>query len=371
MTSGNIHFLWRDKSSVKGFHTGVSLHGHTMYSQECLSFLPRYLHQVPGVSQFVRRRQQSSPGHAGVDFARAYWTPPLGPASALNLERKQIAGLGLRPLVSLTDHDDIQAGMALQLTTENADAPISVEWTVPFGRTFLHLGIHNLPPRTARGWLSAMACYTATSKTTGLPDLLRALYGLPEALVILNHPFWLEEGVTESDHRGALDRFLPECIGWIHAFELNATRSRKENAAVIDLARAWKRPLISGGDRHACEPCGCINLTNAGSFAEFAGEIRQGESQILFMPQFREPQALRILEMCWDVLRPHPEQPGRERWIDRVFYRGDDGVARPLAAIWQDTSPWPLNFATGILQALAAAKPHLAFLLQERGEAFL
>jgi hypothetical protein len=129
--------------------------------------------------------------------------------------------------------------------------------------------------------------------------------------------------------------------------------------------------MISGGDRHACEPSGCINLTNAGSFAEFATEVRQGRSQVLFMPQYREPLALRILEMCWDVLRPHPEHSGRERWIDRVFYRGEDGVARPLSAIWQDEPPWALNAAAGILQALAAAKPHLALLLQERGEAFL
>jgi len=53
---------------------------------------------------------------------------------------RQIANLGLRPLVSLTDHDNIDAGLALE------DEPISVEWTVPYERSIVHLGIHNLPP---------------------------------------------------------------------------------------------------------------------------------------------------------------------------------------------------------------------------------
>jgi hypothetical protein len=274
-------------------------------------------------------------------------------------------------MVSLTDHDDIQAGAALQVTEDNSEAPISVEWTAPFDRTILHIGVHNLPPREAGAWLSAMRSYRAAPSDAGLAEVLLGLSRMPESLIVLNHPFWLEEGVTKADHDPALRRFLQEFLEWVHAFELNATRSRSENAAVMDLARTYERPLISGGDRHACEPSGCINLTNAASFSEFAGEVRQGFSEILFMPQYREPLGLRILEMCWDVLRPHPGNAGRERWIDRVFYRCDDGVARPLSEIWKEEAPWALGFATGILQALAAAKPQLAALFQERGEAFL
>ena len=30
--------------------------------------------------------------------------------------------------------------------------------------------------------------------------------------------------------------------------------------------------MISGGDRHACEPAACLNLTNAASFGEFVAE---------------------------------------------------------------------------------------------------
>jgi hypothetical protein len=305
-----------------------------------------------------------------VDFSRAYWTPPLAPATALHVERKQIAGLGLRPLVSLTDHDDIEAGVSLQATADRAEAPVSVEWTVPYGASFLHLGIHNLPLGAERSFMAAMAEYTAAPKEHELPGLLASLDRMKATLIVLNHPFWLEEGVTESGHRIALERFLRDCLDWIHAFELNGTRKWKENADTIALAEAHGRPLISGGDRHACEPSACINLTNARSFSEFASEIRHGVSFPLFMPQYREPMALRVLEAIWDILRPYPEYPGRERWIDRVFYHGDDGAPRPLSAIWRDT-PWVMGAAAGAIQFLAAAqlRPAIRLLLAERGEA--
>ena len=63
---------------------------------------------------------------------------------------------------------------------------------------------------------------------------------------------------------------------------------------------------------------------NARSFAEFVSEIHAGRSTILFLPQYREPMALRILEAGRDILRPYPEYPGREHWADRIFYRCDD-----------------------------------------------
>jgi hypothetical protein len=372
MRESKVHFIWNDPPALRDFRTGVSLHGHTMHSRECLSFLPRYLHQVPGISQIVRRYERPLPGAGpAIDFARAYWTPPLSPATALSLERKQIEELGLQPLVSLTDHDDIEAPMSLQVTANRGEVPVSVEWTVPYGATFLHLGIHNLPLSADRSWMAAMAAYTSEPDEARLPELLSSLHRIPDALIVLNHPFWREEGVGEPEHQIALDRLLRECLEWIHAFELNATRSWRENAATIALARSYGRPLISGGDRHACEPSGNINLTNAQSFSEFVTEIREDSSTLLFMPQYREPLGLRILEASWDILRPYPEYPGRERWTDRIFYHGEDGRPRPLSVIWKDRAPWMLNSATGVLQLLATSKLRAAMrlLLMQRGEA--
>jgi len=366
-----VKFAWKDSQTAWQYSTGVCLHGHTMHSEECLSFLPRYLHQAPGVSQILSGYER---GPRRVDFARAYWTPPLSPASALRLERKQIENMGLRALVSLTDHDNIEAGLSLQVAADPRDVPISVEWTVPYERSIFHLGIHNLPPATARDLMSTFAAFTAAPNELMLPGILRELARNPDVLIVLNHPFWLEEGIEQADHDRALARILRECIEWLHAFELNGTRLWKENRKVVELASEWERPLISGGDRHACEPSACINLTNGSSFAEFVHEVRGGLSVPYFMPHYREPMTLRILEAVWEILRPYPGYPGRERWTDRIFYRGEDGKARPLSEVWRARTPWvltaPLDAATGVLQLLTAPglRAAMRHVFAERGE---
>lgn len=366
-----VKFAWKDSESAMEYSTGVSLHGHTLHSEECLDFLPRYLHRAPVVSGILSGYER---GPERVDFRRAYWTPPLSPASALRLERRQIENMDLRPLVSLTDHDSIEAGMSLQVAANPGEVPVSVEWTVPYEKSIFHFGIHNLPPASARDLMAAMRAFTAAPDAALLPGILRDLAGIPDSLVILNHPCWLEEGILEADHERALPRLLRECVEWIHAFELNGTRVWKENAKVADLAAAYGRPVISGGDRHACEPSACINLTNAGSFSEFAAEVRRGVSVTYFMPHYREPMALRILETAWDILRPYTGYPGRERWTDRIFYRCEDGRARSLTELWRHRTPWvmttPLNAATAFLQVLAAPglRATMRQLLAGRGE---
>jgi hypothetical protein len=337
-----------------------------MHSEECLSFLPRYLHHVPGISQIVSYYERVRQ----VDFTRAWWTPPLSPASALRLEREQIARLGLRPIVSLTDHDNIEAGIGLSVTAEPAETPVSVEWTVPYRRSIFHLGVHNIPRSAARSWMSAMAQYTAAPREDALPDLLNEFARVPDVLIVLNHPYWLEEGVTEHDHERALEEIVRECIGWFDAIELNGTRKWKENARVIGLASALGRPLISGGDRHGCEPGACINLTNARSFAEFAAEIHAGYSSILFLPQYREPMAQRLLEAARDILRDYPEYPGRKRWADRIFYRGGDGAVRSVAQICQGREPRLVAGLAGAVQFFADTRFRgaLRALLSEKGE---
>jgi hypothetical protein len=366
MRDCTIQFLWREPLSPGSFECGVCLHGHTMHSEENLAFLPRYLRHVPVVSQIVGYYEHSR----GTDFSRAWWTPPLSPSSAFNLEREQIARLGLRPMVSLTDHDNIQAGLALGVALPPDEIPVSVEWTVPYARSIFHLGVHNIPRKRATEWMETMAAYTAAPREDALPAILDEMARVPETLIVLNHPYWLEEGVEVKDHPVALGRILSQCSASLHAFELNGTRPWKENSAVIELASLQGRPTISGGDRHACEPSACINLTNARSFADFTAEIREGKSSILFMPQYREPVSQRVLAASRDILRAYPEYPGRERWSDRIFYRGEDGVARTAADIWGDREPRLLSGAVAAVQFLAGAqlRPALRLFLSQRGE---
>ncbi len=359
-----VSFAWKDSDLVREFRTGVCLHGHTLHSEECLSFLPRYLHMAPGVSQILAAHER---GPWRVNFANAWWTPPLSPEAALKLEERQIENAGLRPLVSLTDHDNIEAGLSLE-------APVSVEWTVPYERSIFHFGIHNLPRESSREWMARFAAFTARPEEQLLPGILQEVAEIPECLVVLNHPFWLEEGIEQADHDLALPHLLRECIEWIHAFELNGTRKWKENCNVVQLAAEYRRPVISGGDRHACEPSACINLTNASSFAGFAEEVRAGQSVAYFMPHYREPMTLRILEAVWDVLRSYPEYPERARWTDRIFYRGEDGIARSLTELWRERRPWmmtaPLGALRGFLQVATAPglRGAMRHFLAERGE---
>jgi hypothetical protein len=366
MRESKVRFMWREPRPTQSFQAGVCLHGHTMHSQECLSFLPRYLHLVPGISQIASYYERIR----RVDFARAWWTPPLTPASALSLEREQIAKLGLRPMVSLTDHDNIEAGLSLGVTADPSETPVSVEWTVPYRRTFFHIGIHNIPRNSAGLWMEAMAEYTAAPREEFLRAVLGEFTRSPHVLIVLNHPFWLEEGVIEQDHRRALDSLLREYPGWFDAFELNGARTWNENADTVELARRYQRPLISGGDRHGCEPSACINLTSAHSFADFVSEIHSGYSSILFLPHYREPLAQRVLEAARDILRTYPEYPGRERWPDRIFYRAEGGAPRTVAEICRGREPRLVSTMAAAVQLFAGTRfrPALRMFLSEQEE---
>ena len=104
---------------------------------------------------FANRERYCREVH-GVDlnYAASYWTPPLPPRMAFDLERRQIEDhLRLPALVSITDHDDIEAPLLLRSTSGGRNAPISVEWTVPYRNTSFHLGIHNLPGTTGPAWM--------------------------------------------------------------------------------------------------------------------------------------------------------------------------------------------------------------------------
>jgi hypothetical protein len=61
-------------------------------------------------------------------------------------------------------------------------------------------------------------------------------------------------------------------------------------------------------------------------------------------------------------LRPYPEYPDREHWTERIFYRGEDGLARSLATIWAGRIPWVIRPVTGMVQL--ASSPGLRVALR-------
>ncbi|MGB7760771.1 MAG: hypothetical protein WBL61_13140 [Bryobacteraceae bacterium] len=290
----------------------------------------------------LSERRRAHSGHA-VAFDRAFWRPPLNALSAHTLEAAQIEdSLGLRPLISITDHDDLEA--CADLRTLGIPAPFSLEWTVPFGATIFHLGVHNLPPERARAFQAEMARYTAAPEPDLLASLLAELDRIPNVLIVLNHPFCCEFRIPRAVHVVELRRFLAGHGARIHALELNGLQPACDNRATIHLAAQLSFPVISGGDRHCLEPNANLNLTNAASLDEFIDEIRRDRvSRVLFLPQYREPLAARYIEFIWHAVKPYPASPGRESWLDRVFYDHETDGLQAMSVLWPNGGPWALR----------------------------
>jgi hypothetical protein len=161
---------------------------------------------------------------------------------------------------------------------------------------------------------------------------------MPDVLIVFNHPLWDQQGLGRNAFLPKLDRFLKAFNPCFHAFELNAMRGWAENKSALQLAAPWDRPIISGGDRHGCEPSGALNLSNATSFAEFVREVREDRlSHILLMPQYAEPLGIRFMQTVVDTIRHYPDHPvGSRHWDERVFHVDcGTGYYRPLAALWK------------------------------------
>ncbi|HEY6446224.1 MAG TPA: hypothetical protein VIY53_07190 [Acidobacteriaceae bacterium] len=357
MKHTSVFYLWRNARVCQGFGTGISLHGHTNQSRETLKFLAVLGARYRLMRRLMHRLERRAAVNHGmqVDYGRSYWTPPLSPKLALDLESRQIGELGLAPMVSLSDHDNIEAPLLLRSVMGERRSPISVEWTVPWGAQAFHLGVHNLPASTASEWMQILAGFTERPGRRRLKEILAALHELPEALVIFNHPMWDLYRVGEETHFRMVNDFLRENRSWIHAIELNGLRNEKENCEAIRLAETWRMVLISGGDRHGAEPNAALNLTNASSFEEFVAEIRRDRrSVVLFMPQYAQPWKHRILRSALDAVRHYPQfPPGSQKWDDRVYHPDADGLCRPLSALWPDgTAPAPIRWGISMLHLI-------------------
>lgn len=361
MSPANLHFEWRNPGALQQFQTAVSLHSHTLFSQETLSFIPRIGGRIPLLSRELRKLTDSYRRAHGrdLDFSNAWWTPPSTPQAAWNLERHQIESVfQKRPLVSITDHDSIDAPLLLQASHSSLHIPVSVEWTVPFGSTFFHLGVHNLPPDNARQTMRDFAELTARPTESRIAEMLAHLSSLPDVLLVWNHPLWDEESIGATQHQELGRRFANLYRPFLHALELNGMRPWLENRRVVDFAASLRLPVISGGDRHSTQPNLNLNLTNARTFHEFVAEIRAGSSVVFFRHPYREAHTLRVLDHAIDILRDHPSHGyGWRKWSDRVFYRRQDGSVHSLTAIWRNgTKPWLVQQGVAFLGLLSHSR---------------
>jgi hypothetical protein len=293
-----------------------------------------------------------------IDYAASYWTPPMTPKLAFDLESRQIEKLNLRPMVSITDHDNITAPMLLRTVPSARRIPVSVEWSAPYGEQSFHLGIHNLPSGKATEWMETLANFTANPNDGRLTKILKALDEEPNVLVIFNHPMWDLYLIGEERHQFLVNEFLQKNGAYLHALELNGLRNWEENRSVRRLAQQWNMLLISGGDRHGVEPNANLNLTNAASFTEFVHEVRrEKKSDVLFMPQYAEPWKHRMLQSTIDAVRHYPEFPqGSRTWDERVYHPDANGVVRPLSELWPTgAAPRAMSWLLGAMQLMGAS----------------
>ncbi len=360
VANSTINYLWRDRKAPETYRAGISLHSHTNQSKETLDFLANLGNQYPVLRPLMARIERRSYELHGVrvDYAGSYWTPPMTPKLAFDLETRQIENLNIAPMVSITDHDTITAPMLLRTVPSARQIPVSVEWSAPYGgiQSF-HLGIHNLPSARAAEWMAVLEDFTAHPSDHGLTEILSALHQEPNVLVVFNHPMWDLYLVGQQKHEFLVNEFIQKNGAWLHALELNGLRPWDENRAVRQLAAQWNMLLISGGDRHGVEPNANINLTNAASFTEFVHEVRrEKQSHVLFMPQYAEPWKHRILQSTLDAIRTYPEFPqGSRTWDERVYHPDRNGMVRPLTEIWpRGRSPRAFAWIIGMVQMLGA-----------------
>jgi len=359
-----VSYLWREPKAADGFTAGVSLHSHTNQSKETLDFIAEMSTDWGILQPLMRWAERRCVRKTGIrpDYAHSYWTPPLTPRLAFDLERQQIEEkLQLPAMVSLTDHDDIQSPMLLRSLASARQIPVSLEWTVPYGATSFHLGIHNLPSASGAEWMRRMEAFTAIPIAERpaklLTEMLAELDELPGVLIILNHPLWDLYRIGDEKHRVLVNDFLAVHGQYCHAVELNGLRHWDENREVTELAAKWNQLLISGGDRHGIEPNANLNLTRAASFTDFVHEVRyERQSHVLFMPQYAEPWKQRILNSTLAAIRNYPDFPeGSQRWDDRVYHPDAEGNMRVLSELWRTGhAPVYLNAVLAFVRLLGA-----------------
>lgn len=359
----STHFIEFPAAVPPAAKTGICLHGHTLHSRENLEFLSGILARVAPLAWLAHRHcGRNSRGVVPIDFSRLWWTPPLSAHQFWEMETRRVENeLGLDAVVSITDHDNLEAPLALRVLEEAVNTPVSLEWTVPYASTYFHLGVHNLPADQAHSLFAAMRAYTAAPSPAGLGDVLSELDRHREVLIVLNHALWDEKAIGKEHHRHCLEEFLDRFAERIHALEWNGFRSRRENLAVAALSEGTGIPLVAGGDSHGRQPGAVLNLTEADCMDEFAHQVRRRRQPwIAIMPEHREHLTLRILEAICEVLREDPSHGlGWIRWGDRVFYRNDAGDAVPLSRLWRASSvPLIIRTFVGLMFLIDAGLGH-------------
>ncbi len=269
------------------FPYAVSLHNHSAHSIETKGLLNDVV-RLAWMRPFSRTLQAAF-GFASAsdfDFNQISYRAPLTPEEVLRQETAAAAALGYDEVIlGLTDHDEVAGSIELCRAHPQwaQRIPLGEELSIHFDGYLFHIGITGMKPDAAE---SLHAGLNEAARADRLDEVFEMLQA-SECLVVFNHPLvpWGEKCQNGIPARELLERY-----GWaIHALEYNGMRSRRENDAVLELARSAGKPVIGGGDSHLLLASSVISVSRSGSFAEFAAEVKDGHGVALIAPPFFAP----------------------------------------------------------------------------------
>jgi hypothetical protein len=277
---------------AKEFAFAVSLHNHSCHSVEKLSSINEVV-KLRFMRPF-RKTLQASFGLAAVpdlNYSEIYYQPPLTAEEVFLVESTNVAELGFGGLlVGITDHDEVSGSLELR-QKRPADAlrnPLGEELSFRYLDYLFHLGITGLPEAGIAETHTALQAAAHEDRLDDLFEILRA----SGCLTVLNHALvpWGKDPGRTIPVQELLARY-----GWaIHALEYNGMRSREENDRVLQLAKHVGKPVVGGGDSHLLLASSVLSVSQAGSFEEYAAEVKAGRAISLITPMFDAPLSWKI-----------------------------------------------------------------------------
>jgi hypothetical protein len=222
----------------------------------------------------------------GVDYTDMTYNPPYAPGDVYRIESASARALGFESIhLAITDHDECAGGVELLRQRPDLSARVAIgeEVSLRFQDHLFHLGVSGLP-------LAAIGdthLRIQTAARAGAAGELFEILAATGCLVVLNHPLipWGPGGETRIPAADLLARY-----GWaIHALEFNGMRRREENDAVLALAREWRKPVVGGGDSHLLAASSVLCATQAGSFADFVAEVKDGRAVPILKADYFAP----------------------------------------------------------------------------------
>jgi predicted metal-dependent phosphoesterase TrpH len=308
---------------AREFRYAVSLHNHSAYSVENLASLNEV------VKLWFMRPLRSTLQRAfglehvtGLNYHDLKYNPPFSPEEVYRMEAAAAASYGFDGVhLAITDHDEYLGSLELcqRRGDLNGRVVVGEELTVRLDGHVFHLGLSGLDASSAA---ETHARLQDAARGGRLDELFERLHA-SGCLVVFNHPL-IPWGPGGENHIPAVE--LLTRYGWaIHALEYNGMRRREENDRVLELARAWRKPVVGGGDSHLLRPSAALSVTSAASFRDFADEVREGRSVVLVKDEYFAPLGwklfLRVLYFMANYRRiasfqgqPVAEMLGR-RWV--------------------------------------------------------